>query len=73
MRKRQLDMTPYKLTADQIDKILSALVPVIAEPADHAFMRGVLAISMENMLSADVAAFVERLLDTAGRKGWEAK
>lgn len=69
MRKRQLDMRPFKLTPEQIDKILNSLVPVIAEPADHEFMRGVLAISLEHMLAADVAVFVERLLDTAGRKG----
>lgn len=66
MRKRQLDMT---LTADQISKVLDSLVPLIAAPEDREFMKGVLAISMENMLSADVATFVERLLDTAGRGG----
>lgn len=59
----------HKLTSRQIDNILDSLVPVIAAPEDHEFMRGVLAISMENMFSADVAAFVERLLDTAGKGG----
>lgn len=71
MKRRQLDMTRFKLTSEQIDKILSSLVPVIAEPEDREFMRGVLAISLEHMLAADVAVFVERLLDTAGRKGAE--
>lgn len=69
MKRRQLNMAAFVLTPEQIDKILNSLVPVIAEPEDREFMRGVLAISLEHMLSTEVAVFVERLLETAGRKG----
>ena len=50
------------LSALQIESILDQLVPLIAEPADHSFFRGVLAVKFENCSTNQAAAFVRRLL-----------
>ena len=54
-----------KLNPLQIETILDQVIPLIAEPADHSFFRGVLAVKFENCTSAQAAAFVRRLLQTA--------
>lgn len=52
-----------KLNAMQIESILDKLIPVIAEPADHEFFRGVIGLKLEACnSSADAAMFVRKLL-----------
>lgn len=52
-----------KLNAMQIENILDKLIPVIAEPADHEFFRGVIGLKLEACnSSADAAMFVRKLL-----------
>ena len=53
------------LTPVQIEAILDQVIPLIAEPADYSFFRGVLAVKFENCSSAQAAAFVRRLLQAA--------
>ena len=53
------------LTSLQIESILDKVIPLIAEPADHSFFRGVLTIKFESCSSAQAAAFVRRLLQAA--------
>lgn len=58
-------MTP-KLNALQIETILDKVVPLIAEPADHGFFRGVIGLKLESCASSAAAAmFVRRLLGEA--------
>lgn len=52
----------FRLTADQIDRILDRLVPLLAEPADHGFFRGVLRIHAEELDSSSFAVLVHKLL-----------
>jgi hypothetical protein len=40
-----------RLNATQIETILDRIVPLIADPADHSFFRGVLAVKFENCSS----------------------
>ena len=55
-----------KLNALQIENILDKVVPVIAEPADHEFFRGVIGLKLESCKSsADAALFVRKLLGVA--------
>ncbi len=58
--------TNKKFTAEQIETILSRLVPIIAAPEDHSFFRGVLALKLESCNSAQAARFVSTLLRSAG-------
>lgn len=52
-----------KLNALQIENILDKVVPLIAEPADHGFFRGVIGIKLEACISsAEAAVFVRKLL-----------
>lgn len=52
-----------KLNALQIEAIVDKIVPLIAEPADHEFFRGVIGLKLEACRSsADAAIFVRRLL-----------
>lgn len=52
-----------KLNALQIEAILDKIVPLIAEPADHGFFRGVIGLKLEACSSsADAAMFVRKLL-----------
>lgn len=53
----------FKLNALQIETILDRLVPLIAEPADHGFFRGVIGLKLENCSSGQAAMFVKRLLE----------
>lgn len=69
MRRQQpFNVQQFMLTKEQIDKILDKLVPVIAEPKDYGFMRGVLGLKLERMLSTDIAVFVNRLLQAQEKK-----
>lgn len=55
--------TAPKFDALQIETILDKVVPLIAEPADHSFFRGVIGIKLESCKnSAEVAMFVKKLL-----------
>lgn len=54
--------TTVKLDALQIERIVDKIVPLIAEPADYEFFRGVLFLKAENSTSAAFAAFVSTLL-----------
>lgn len=59
----KVDWEVFKLNQDQIKKILDRLVPLIAEPEDHEFFRGVIGIKLEECRnSAEVAVFVEKIL-----------
>lgn len=52
-----------KLNPMQIENILDKLIPLIAEPADHSFFRGVIGLKLEACKSsADAAMFVRKLL-----------
>ena len=55
-------MEAPKLNAEQVKKIIDRIVPMIAEPADHEFFRGVLYVKLENCSSIEAALFVNRLL-----------
>lgn len=54
--------TPAKLNGQQIETILDRLVPILADPADHGFFRGVLAVKFENCSSAEAGRLVRTLL-----------
>ena len=52
-----------KLNALQIETILDMIIPLIAEPADHSFFRGVIGIKLEACnSSAGAAIFIHKLL-----------
>lgn len=55
--------TTVKLDAAQIERIIDKVVPLIADPQDHEFFRGILFIKAENSTSAAFAAFVGTLLE----------
>lgn len=58
-----MDWEVFKLSQDQIKKILDRLVPVIASPEDHEFFRGLLGIKLEECKSSsEVAHFIEKTL-----------
>lgn len=58
--------TLVKLNALQIETILDRIVPLIAEPADHGFFRGVIGLKLEACPSSAAAAmFVRELLGEA--------
>ena len=52
-----------KLDALQNEAILDRIVPLLAEPADHEFFRGVIGLQLDACPSAaDVAKLVHELL-----------
>jgi hypothetical protein len=56
-------MAAIKLNALQIEAILDKIVPLIAEPQDYGFFRGVIGIKLEECNSSAAAAmFVRKLL-----------
>jgi len=55
----------FKLDGLQIENILDKLVPLIAEPADHEFFRGVIGLKLENCNSGEAAMFVRALIAEA--------
>lgn len=55
----------FKLDGAQIENIIDKLVPLIAEPEDHEFFRGVLIIKAENSTASAFGAFVTKLLKEA--------
>lgn len=60
----EMDWEVFKLSQDQIKKILDRLVPLIAEPKDHEFFRGLIGIKLEECHnSAEVAVFVQKILN----------
>lgn len=55
--------TQIKLTPTQIETILARVVPLIAEPADHSFFRGVIGLRLESCANTtEAAVFVSKLL-----------
>lgn len=55
-----------KLNALQIENILDKVIPLIAEPADYGFFRGVIGLKLEACISsAEAALFVRKLLGEA--------
>lgn len=52
----------YKLNGAQIESILDKLVPLIAEPKDYEFFRGVIAVKLEGCTSGEAVLFVSKLL-----------
>lgn len=55
-------MDKPKLDFQQIENIIDKIVPMIAEPKDHGFFRGILWVKAENSSSGEFALFVNRLL-----------
>lgn len=58
----------FKLDGAQIEAIVDRLVPLIAEPEDHSFFRGLLTIYAEEVSSGHFAHFVNTLLKCAASK-----
>ena len=56
----------HKLDGIQIENIMDKLVPLIADPNDHEFFRGVLSIYAEECSSGHFAHFVSDLLREGG-------
>lgn len=54
-----------KFNPAQIENIIDKIVPLIADPADHEFFKGVLFVKAENSNSAEFSAFVAKLLKQA--------
>ena len=58
--------TAEKLNLAQIEEIVDRIVPLIADPADHEFFKGVLFCKLESCgSSAEASAFVAKLLKAA--------
>ena len=55
----------FKLDGLQIENILDKLIPLIAEPADYEFFRGVIGLKLENCGSGEAARFVHSLIGGA--------
>jgi hypothetical protein len=55
----------FKLSDDQISKILDRVVPLIAAPDDQEFFRGILRIKAENSTSSNFASFIGKLISEA--------
>lgn len=54
------------LSPGQIENIVDSVVPLIANPEDYEFFKGVLFCKLESCKSYDEAgAFVSKLLETA--------
>ena len=66
MASTETNLNALKLNALQIETILDKIVPLIAEPADHGFFRGVIGIKLESCKSsAEAAMFVRKLCGEA--------
>ena len=61
---KSIDTNMVKLDAQQIESVIERLVPMIAEPKDYEFFRGILYIKAENSSSVAFAAFAANLLKT---------
>ena len=58
-----MENTAQKFNAMQIEEIVDRVVPLIAEPEDHEFFKGVLFCKLESCTSsAQASAFVAKLL-----------
>lgn len=55
-------MSQIKLDAKMIETILDKVVPLIAEPNDYGFFRGVIGLQLEEMNSAQASVFINNLL-----------
>ena len=54
------------LNPAQIETIVDRIVPLIADPADHEFFKGVLFCKLESCASsAEASAFITKLLKQA--------
>ena len=57
-------LTPMnQLSPAQIENIIDRLVPVIANPEDHEFFRGVLSIKAENSTASEFGRFVKEMFN----------
>ena len=55
-----------KLNPEQIENIVDRVVPLIANPEDHDFFKGVLFCKLESCASsAEATAFIAKLLKRA--------
>ena len=55
-----------KLNPQQIEEIVDRVVPLISEPEDHAFFKGVLFCKLDSCASsAEASAFIAKLLKAA--------
>lgn len=52
----------HKFNGMQIENIIDKVVPLIADPKDHEFFRGVLYCKAEDSSSAEFSAFIAKLL-----------
>lgn len=57
-------MTAPKFDGMQIEAIINKVVPLIANPEDYDFFRGVLYVKAENCSSGEFAAFVSTMLNS---------
>lgn len=57
------------LSPEQIENVVDKIVPLIANPEDHEFFRGVLFCKLESCKSSGEAGyFINSLLKSAGLK-----
>lgn len=56
-------MIPQKFDSQQLESIIGRVVPLVAEPEDHNYFRGVLYAKADSCeSSAEFAAFIAKLL-----------
>lgn len=59
---KYLNLDSAKLTEEQVSNILNKVVPLIAEPKDYEFFRGVLGCYAETLNAANFGYMVSKLL-----------
>lgn len=58
----------FKLSSEQIERIVNRVVPLIASPEDHETFRALLTIKAEESTSSHFAYFMSRLLKKAEKE-----
>jgi hypothetical protein len=55
-------MKPFKLSPEEVKKVVDKIVPIIAVPKDYDFFRASISLMGENLNSSQFAVFINNLL-----------
>ena len=62
MKSKPLDMQTFKLSPEEVKKVVDKIVPMIAAPEDYDFFRASITLMGENLNSSQFATFINDLL-----------
>jgi len=55
-------MKPFKLSPEEVKKVVDKVVPLVAEPEDYEYFKGCITLLGESVTSAEFAEFIRKLL-----------